>query len=297
MPAAVTLSKEVISNPLKYRTGAEVVAAFRTRYALSTTSSQLSLIRKTLEVNDGLGSLPMAKRRAWLDGLKLTPVDHDALKQAAAVKLRSAGMNLPEVNGDQIIRDARELLASADPCEVLVGLAALTGRRTAELVVTGRFRPPEDPSHRTNERFWASFSGQLKVREGEPEPVYDIPLLVERSQVLAALAVVRAAFPGLAVAEVNGKVGKPVSRMMGELAAHIGTIHRFRRFYALACYRYFNQNGCSLPVLATQYLGHKDVDQSILTYLNIRVANLGSLDFGGPDGSGGGDLRVIVDTT
>ena len=59
----------------------------------------------------------------------------------------------------------------------------------------------------------------------------------------------------------------------------IKNIHQFRKFYVFSCFEYFNENHCSIARLAADYLAHKTMSETVLTYLNFRVVVDKSLSF------------------
>ncbi len=102
---------------------------------------------------------------------------------------------------EAVVACGRALLASDDWAEIPVGLALCTGRRLAEILVTGSFVEATD--------FTVVFSGQLKTREREMVP-YEIPTLAPASLVLSALQRVRR------LVDVSQVDEKHVSRVYGK---------------------------------------------------------------------------------
>lgn len=195
-----------------------------------------------------------------------------------AEKLQRNAIDLVQLPGDAIIQDLREFLRSSEPYKILIALAGLTGRRAAELLVTIKFDTPQEP-HFTNTAYWTLASGFLKKRKGSPMLYREIPLLERRDVINNALHRVRQLLPATTVHEANIKYSTSTAEYMKKYCPTIGKLHQFRKFYALVCFHYFNDRNCSLPRLASDYLGHKTMSATILTYLNINVRGLGSLDF------------------
>lgn len=214
----------------------------------------------------------------FIQHLHLSPEQVVTIMNLNANKLQANAIDLAQVPGDAIIQDLREFLQSNQPYKVLIALAGLTGRRAAELLVTIEFDVPQEP-HFTNSAYWTQASGFLKKRKGTPRLYREIPLLERRDTINAALRRIRRLLPAKTPQEANIKYSTPTAEYMKKYCPTIGKIHQFRKFYALCCFHYFNDRNCSLPRLASDYLGHKTMSATVLTYLNINVRGLGSLNF------------------
>lgn len=79
---------------------------------------------------------------------------------------------------ERVVEVGRALLASEDWAEMVVGLALCTGRRLAEILVTGSITEATD--------YTVIFAGQLKTKERTVVP-YEIPTLAPASLVLSAV--------------------------------------------------------------------------------------------------------------
>lgn len=134
----------------------------------------------------------------------------------------------------------RELLVSDDWSEIPVGLALCTGRRLAEILVTGIFAEATD--------FTVIFSGQLKSRERVMVP-YEIPTLAPASLVLSAVERVRKMMVDVRQGDekqVSRRFGKAVNeaaerRLSALIPARSGRdglfAHLFRSVYpTIACF-------------------------------------------------------------
>jgi hypothetical protein len=257
-----------------------MIDTIRSEYALSTAESQVSRLKTELKRLNEPKALSREKREALWKELKMTKAETNALKKRSMANLRAQGTNMRAINADQLILDARNILEereSRPPSHILVALAAVTGRRTSELIITGSFDPPVN----RDSKWWASFRGQAKTR-GDFR-VYDIPLFATRDLVVKSVRELRKHWgrvQGITTAERANSYAGDISAAMAELAPEIGTVHKFRRFYVLVCQVYFNEDNKSLPVLASEYLGHKEVSSAVLPYLNMLLArDLGTLDF------------------
>jgi hypothetical protein len=193
--------------------------------------------------------------------------------------VKQKAIDLPAINGDGIIQDCIQLLQHSNVYLQVVALACLTGRRMAELLYSIKFGSPRE-KHFTNEKFWSCVTGILKQRGENQVICREVPLFAPRVLICQTLRTVRKKLPAKSVREVNAKYGKPVARVMKKYCSEIGNLHQFRKFYVLACHSYFNERHCSLPRLAADYLGHKTMSDTVLTYLNFRLVNLNSLEFG-----------------
>jgi len=237
---------------------------------LSTVQTSLSNYKKDLR--------GMNAPEKFLQQLHLTRRDTVTLIEEKKNNVRVKAIDLPAVQGDKIIKDCRELLHHENAYLQVMALACVTGRRMAEILFSADFHPPSEV-HYTDERYWCVVTGILKKGELPPER-REIPLLAPRDLVNKVLASVRVKLPAESVKSVNKDYARPIARVMKRYCAEMGNLHQFRKFYALACYKYFNERHCSLPRLAADYLCHKTMSDSILTYLNFRLEGLGSLDFG-----------------
>ena len=238
--------------------------------ALSSAQSMLSIFKKRLSK---LG----APQDTFLKHLHISLAESKQLVRTRNAAVHAGAIHLHNVKADAVIRDCRQFLDHENPYLVTIGLACLTGRRMAEILYSIKFDAPREV-HRTNDKYWTSASGFVKQRNGT-DLRREIPLLETRIKVNAAIERVRIALPALSPAEVNFKYAKPIARLMKKFCPVIGKLHQFRKFYALACFHYFNDSNCSLARLASDYLGHKNMSSTVLTYMNFRLVDLGSLIF------------------
>jgi hypothetical protein len=162
-----------------------------------------NLIRETLPIRDDNWWFdPKMQRREHI-GLKVCN-----LSEAEWVHMNAMSQGRVQSREVQLIDDpeavvacGRALLASDDWAEIPVGLALCTGRRLAEILVTGIFTEATD--------FTVVFSGQLKTRERKMVP-YEIPTLAPASLVLSALERARS------LVDVSQVDEKQVSRVYGK---------------------------------------------------------------------------------
>ena len=240
---------------------------------LATVQTSLSNLKKRLRL-EGVSD-------EFLQHLHLNKQDSVQLIAAKAQSVVVRSIDLPTVNCDHIVLDCRKLLSDKNPYLRLIALAALTGRRTAELLFCASFEPPKD-AHKTAERYWACVRGFCKQRHDSNEPamVRDVPLLESRDRICAAIESVRRELAVDSIEQVNAKYAKPIQRhMMKFMPAAIKNIHNLRKFYALTCFNYFNDRACSLPRFASEVLGHKTMGSTVITYLSFHVVCDNTLNF------------------
>ena len=254
---------------------------------LMSAQTYLSKFKQTLRKEDPSIS------NSFLDLLHLSKDQNRRIIAFKNKKVHENAIGLPSVDGDSMIKNCRECLTTSnDPYKQLIALACLTGRRVSELLVTIKFSPPREQHKSTSSAYWTSATGFLKQRNNDPQRVIrrEVPLLAHRTTINKTLKQVRIALglghykgsewkPVVSVTQANKKYAKQTSRKIRKYCDVICNIHQFRKFYALVCFKYFNENNCSLPRVASDYLGHKTVSSTILTYLNFRVINIGSLKF------------------
>ena len=218
----------------------------------------------------------------FLSQLKLSKADNRQLKIEKSKNVHLHSIDLPELDGDGIVLDCRRMLQNPNPYMRIIAVACLTGRRMAEIVHSVDFTKEPVEQHYTSSAYWANITGICKQRKGDPGAIktIEVPFLDTRCNIAACVASIRRDLPSPSVKYVNRKYGKPVQRAMQKYCPNVKKIHQFRKMYVLLCHHYFNERKCSLPRLAADYLGHKTMSESVITYLNFRLAPLGKLDFG-----------------
>jgi Telomere resolvase len=243
----------------------------------------LPMYRKAIQtaIDDGLLPLTAATSRSYTYAKRNSTeigqaTDHlalDFLKYDAATYSQFAGVsaernnlkqdNLQPVNPDAFLAIAAELLQSADPFDLAVGIAATTGRRFTEVVAKGTLAA-------TNDLYWISFAGQLKKREKADS--YLTPCLLPAAQVLDALERFRQ-HPRIAMLaagtpdQINRSLADSVKRSVirnfeesgivqvlpGESAV---TIHNLRGIYGEICTHYFCPPDRAISRFVQERLGH-----------------------------------------
>lgn len=284
-------AQQIVQNFVAYYNRLAVVANLKQKprktTGLISAQSYLSRFKKLLREKDS--TIP----KHFLQQLKLSPAQNRAILTYKNKQVHQNSINIPSVNGVDMIRNCLTSLEDPDPYKRLISLACLTGRRVNELLITIQFNPPQHQHSNTHVKYWSSVTGILKQRADDPHRVIrrEIPLLAPRTTINKVMRQIRVDLntgtytttgkftPHYTVTQANVKYGKQISRKMRKYCDVICNIHQFRKFYALVCYEYFNENHCSLPRLASDYLGHKNVSGTILTYLNFRVVNIQGLNY------------------
>jgi hypothetical protein len=132
--------------------------------------------------------------------------------------------------------------------------------------------------HKTSSRFWSYASGFLKKRSVR-DFRREIPLLATRLHIVRAVKSIREDCQCSTQKQANLKYGKKIARQMKRQFPEIEKLHKFRNFYVLSCFHYFNEKNASLPHFAAEILGHKSMGTSVITYLSSQVSDIGSLSF------------------
>lgn len=129
---------------------------------LSSAQSALSRLKRAVLQKYG------ARAEEFSRGLKLGASETRALRDARERRVYAKSIDLVDIDGDEVVLRCRELLWSEDPYTVGIALAALTGRRAAELVHSLRVAPPL-LDHFTHAKYWGRITGVLKQRRGGGE--------------------------------------------------------------------------------------------------------------------------------
>jgi len=118
-----------------------------------------------------------------LEILNLTRQEIDDLNDQYSQKVATEHRSLrPLKNYDQMIEKAVDLLGGMSIYDRILGLACLTGRRTAEIACTAKFQ--------TLRKDWMLFDGQLKAKTRLLH-TYEIPVLADGALIIDAVRSVR----------------------------------------------------------------------------------------------------------
>jgi hypothetical protein len=281
--------KGPFTSPTARRIVSETRCYFQARYkrdvragidrkitGLACAQSTLSKIKKCFQ--------DLTTSATFLRELRLPKADMVRISARKQQRLHTQGTNLPTVPALSMIRDCRKILRSPDIQNhrrglKLMALACLTGRRMVELILTAKFHQPRK-QHQTPRKYWAYVTGLAKQRSPDPSGI-EMPLLADRDSIVKGIMEIRQLYPApprtLSPQKqktwVNNKYAKEVSRVMQKYCDTIGTLHNFRKFYALVAATYFQENNTSVLRLASDYLGHKQLSPSVLHYLNFIVSD------------------------
>jgi integrase len=205
-----------------------------------------------------------------------TAIDHfalDYLKYDSATYSQFAGIsaernnlkqdNLQPVNPAVFLAVAADLLNSADPFDLAVGIAATTGRRFSEVVAKGTLTA-------TNDLYWISFVGQLKKRTEASS--YLTPCLLPAAIVLDALERFRqhpriAALADFSAIGINRSLADSVKRSVIRNFGDTGivpilpsesavTVHNLRGIYGEICTHFFCPPDRAVSRFVQERLGH-----------------------------------------
>lgn len=191
--------------------------------------------------------------------LKLPKKDNDKINTAYknAVEKRTEKGELIELTPETVaaaISKATEFL-SGGQYKMLAGLALLTGRRTAEIGLTGEFAPVKGDENA------ALFSGQLKTK-GEKVKPYKIPLLAPYSAIKAAHDALKAklqwsetATPDTANRRLSKDLGETIKQHFAAFFGEGIAPHDLRKAYAAITYKRSGEKA-SFRTFAAAALGH-----------------------------------------
>jgi hypothetical protein len=243
----------------------------------------LPMYRKAIQtaVDDGLLPLTKNTSREYTyskrhSGETGKAIDHfalDYLKYDSTTYSQFAGIsaernnlkqdNLQPVNPDIFLAVAADLLNSADPFDLAVGIAATTGRRFSEVVAKGTMTA-------TNDLYWISFAGQLKKRTEADS--YLTPCLLPAAIVLDAMERFRqhpriAALADFSAIEINRSLADSVKRSVIRNFGDTGivpilpsesavTVHNLRGIYGEICTHFFCPPDRAISRFVQERLGH-----------------------------------------
>jgi len=202
------------------------------------------------------------KNHAALFYMGLSANEYDVIKKDERHKVSTRQRNLRTIdNVEDYIIFAESLLQNTSYIDNLLGLAALTGRRTGELLCTAEFEAIDD--------FNVMFTGQLKTKGRTDIKPYAIPLLSTVDVVIPALKRLqsgRTELKGNPTLAKN-RTGKPISQKMKKLfPKFLGDNAQgrdLRRAYgAIAFYNSDRENEITKQKFISDVLGHSADDVS-----------------------------------
>ncbi len=209
------------------------------------------------------------KPAEWYNQLRLSDESRHALVKARNDRVEAISTDMPHVDAGIVIAKARVYLtmravdrASAARC--LIGIAAVTGRRWGELLISVVLIAPT-VTHTILPHYWANVSGISKQRG--TAATYEIPIFARLNVINYALLWCRLLLPAQSLADANRRYANLIKRVMATAFPGISKAHDLRKVYVLICFKYFNESKSSLPKLACDCLCHKSMSAAILTYL------------------------------
>lgn len=221
-----------------------------------------------------------------LNELRLNRVTNRNIMTRSQARVHSEAINIRAVDGDAYIKHFAQLLHSKQIELVVIGIAALSGRRVSEILFVTTFGPPKEP-HLTHEQYWTH--GYNFVKQRNTFKTLEFPLLVGRKVLLDALERVRShpKWQVRTLKQANGK-SKQLNIWLKRCCPTIGRFHNLRKFYGKVTFFYFNKNQCSEPRWVSDVLSHRTISTTVFTYLNTNVYSNKVYDYNGiPDNRSG----------
>lgn len=210
-------------------------------------------------------------------GLKLT---NDEALEAKLTEERNLSGRLKTVRPikdiDGFIEKGNELLDASSYLSLVLGIAALTGRRVSEVACTAKFTKIEGRDDAV------MFDGQIKVKGREDVGAYEIPVLADPDRLINALTKIRESKPmfindpdrfhNAASKELNKQIKKHFDFVSdGALSPK-----DLRAIYAEIVYLFSDVQTIAKPKFFSMMLGHTEDDNKTgVSYLGFYVADEG----------------------
>lgn len=189
------LTKKEISARVKGR-AQRLVNRLAKDYAPATVHGVLTFYRNEVRAS----GLPGADdpKGVWLRYLKLPKFYADERNADTREGVAGRRVGQIDVSARKFTAAAKAALSSQDWRDKAVGIAALTGRRTAEILILGDLSNTAGAGAMT-------FTGQAKTRgaAGTTQEPYKIPVLASPDSIMAALVSIRAERPELSGMDYN----------------------------------------------------------------------------------------------
>jgi len=206
--------------------------------------------------------VPQELLKVCFDIFNLTRDEMLSLKEQYAHKVSTEHRSLrPLRNPDQIILTALNLLERVSVYDRILGLAFLTGRRSAEIACTAKFHNLKEGLKKD----WMVFDGQLKVKEKVTAGPYEIPLLASPALIVEGITRLRT--------ERTQWLNQPISfhdrgspalsvRVKKHFSPFIDTptVKDLRAAYAEICYDRFGEVTIAKSRFFSDILGHGEDD-------------------------------------
>jgi hypothetical protein len=199
--------------------------------------------------------------------LTLDEKQQSEFKTAHHAEISHGQRNLRKIyDVEKYLSTAVGLLSAISVYDKILGIAALTGRRPAEIACSAVLAPI------ANNDYAALFSGQLKAKDRIDIVPYEIPLLYEHLPITKALTSVREARPQflnkplLFNSTASGELGVRVKRHFTGLIEGDIQAKNLRAIYALLSFGEFNKQSndgyvtISMNSYFSKVLGHSEND-------------------------------------
>lgn len=225
-----------------------IIKNYKENGSTYTIKKAVSDVRKGIKSKLNVKYQSHKKRLNWLlydpvkglDGVTnksigIVSVGIDIAKKNNELRQKSLYRKLSEKNTvlkmDSMLKTCELMLNSWDWREIATALCLVTGRRSIELVKTGKFIPKG--------KDFMLFSGQAKTKEDKR---FLIPVLVSSSIIKKAISRLRKLKPELTKIDsenVNGMLSNPIKRMCGKrfngMTTTPTTAHHLRKIYTRYC--------------------------------------------------------------
>jgi hypothetical protein len=199
--------------------------------------------------------------------LKLNEKQQREFKGAHRAEISYGQSNLRKIyNVENYLNTAISLLSAVSVYDRILGLAALTGRRPAEIACSAVLARVAD------NKYAALFTGQLKTKNRTDIAAYEIPLLYDYDAIAKTLADVREGKPqfidkpvlfnDLASSDLSARVKR---RFAGLFEGEI-KVKNLRAIYALLAFNQFKERAedgyvtISMNMFFSKILGHGEHD-------------------------------------
>ncbi len=218
------------------------------RFAQSYVKSTISHIRSALRATGADDTLFACESKGGV-----VPDDlYAELNQQKRAKLWERHNNLRPLDAAEHKRKVMSLLTSDDPHLLALGIMAATGRRMAEVLLTGEFFNPKGAS--------VAFAGQTKTRgaTGTRQDAYRIPTLIPGEQAMLLLDKLRAKLAKIqSCAEAHERFAGQLNLKTKRTFGLDWTPKDLRAAYAAICYALKTTKKTSPVAYYSEILGHK----------------------------------------
>lgn len=244
------------------------VEYLRSQYELSSLRRALTSYRRAVK-----DTIPENEVDTILDHLVLTKKESGDLNLKKEKQISKDLLNQRPIHDiDVHIMTAIKLLDGASLHDQIIGLAALTGRRMAEIGCTAAFeRIKGDDEH-------LLFSGQLKMKGRADQTAYIIPVLGNVDKIIQTLARIREAKPiytGNTPRFHNAcskNIGQKTKKFFAATSNSELRPKDLRSIYAEICYQYLDDKRVAKQKFFSQILGHGEDDNSTgVSYLDFYI--------------------------